>query len=293
MTKEAFFVNSRKKSIIFISSAALLIIIAFVIVFSCIKSDNTTTPNNLINYNNFNSLLKKHDNIFIEVADSRENKDTLYIEYNNDSPNIYSTARNANSSWNIYQYNGYKYISFSDPEVYSLCSLKPMSATDYDLFAFTMLKIEQGNSKQTKFDKTDDGYVLEYDDGAFTLTFDKHNRCTSIKEAKNNNITTIKFEYNTKKDYFDCLKEINTKNTVKINITDVNSSDYETKTYTIPSSTKFALEIIPEATFYLDSNCKQVFSTESYVPPHILSMETVYENLDLYMVTSPNTPIIE
>ena len=254
--------SSHKKSIIFISSAVLIIIIALVIVFFCIKSDNETTPDNLINYNNFSNLLKKHDTIYIETADSHENKDTLYIEYNNGSSNIYSTARNAKSSWNIYQHNGYKYISFSDTEIYSLCSLKPMSATDYDLFAFTMLKIEQGNSKQTKFDKTDDGYVLEYDDGAFTLTFDKHNRCTSIKETKNNNITTTKFEYNIKKDYFDCLKEIDTKNTVKINITDVNSSNYETKTYTIPAKTKFALEIIPEATFYLDSDCKQVFITE-------------------------------
>jgi hypothetical protein len=284
-------VIARKKLIILILSVAIIIIIALVAVLFCIKSDNSTTPDDLITYNNFNNLSKNHDTFFIEVTDLYDNKDTLYIENNNDSTNIYSTAKNAESSWNIFQYNGYKYISFSDKEVYSVCSLKPMTATDYDLFSFTMLKIKHSNAKQTKFDKTDDGYVLEYDDGAFTFTFDKNNRCTLIKETKNNNITTTKFEYNIKKDYFDCLKNIDTQNTVNINITDVNSSNYETKTYTIPAKTKFILENTPEAILYLDSNCQQVFSTETHTPSLLLSKETVSENLDLYMVVSQKTPI--
>lgn len=78
--KGGVLVIARKKLIILILSVAIIIIIALVAVVFCIKSDNSTTPDDLITYNNFNNLSKNHDTFFIEVTDLYENKDTLYIE---------------------------------------------------------------------------------------------------------------------------------------------------------------------------------------------------------------------
>ena len=286
--------QTRRKNFIICVFIGILVIVAavFVIIF-CQKTDDATAEE-LIEFNKIDNVLKKQETVYIEMSNVADNKEMAYIEYNDGSANICTTGSNAKVSWKSYLYNGCDFIAFPDDDIYSLCGGTKITLSACDIFASKMLIIEHSNAEQKGLEKEKDGYVLTYEEIIeennkkdiikYIFCFDNEFYCTSIEEVKGGVRTVTKFEYGVKKNYFDCLKGIDTSKTVEVSITDVNSPDYKAKTYSVPYGTKILTQAYSEAKLYLDSGCTEVYETESYASLFIKAKKPVNENLELYLL---------
>lgn len=285
--------NSSKKVIVLVSLLAV-IIIATVLSVCFITKSGTPTAEELIEFNNIDNVLKKQETVYIEKSNVAGNKEMAYIEYNDGSANICTTGSNAKVSWKSYLYDGCDFIAFSDDDIYSLCGGMKITLSACDAFASKMLIIEHSKAEQKGLEKEKDGYVLTYEEIIeennkkdiikYIFYFDSEFYCTSIEELKSGVRTMTKFEYGVKKDYFDCLKGIDTSKKVEVSITDINSPDYKAKTYSVPYGTKILTQAYSEAKLYLDSGCTEVYETESYGSLFIKAKKPVNENLELYLL---------
>lgn len=285
--------NSSKKVIVLVSLLAV-IIIAIVLSVCFITKSGTPTAEELIKFNKIDNVLKKQETVYIEMSNVAGNKEMAYIEYNDGSANICTTGSNAKVSWKSYLYNGCDFIAFPDDDIYSLCGGTKITLSACDIFASKMLIIEHSNAEQKGLEKEKDGYVLTYEEIIeennkkdiikYIFCFDNEFYCTSIEEVKGGVRTVTKFEYGVKKNYFDCLKGIDTSKKVEVSITDINSPDYKAKTYSVPYGTKILTQAYSEAKLYLDSGCTEVYETESYGSFFIKAKKPVNENLELYLL---------
>lgn len=286
-------IQTNKKTKIIIFAIGVLLITSLILVFALLLKSDNITADELISANNFDKLLSKNNTIYIETVDQLGGRDYAYAEYNDGAANFCTSARNASSSWQTYLYNNYKFVVFSDGTLFSVCNKVQPNLSACDIFSSTMLILKHSNAKQSTLEKKDNGYELSYeittndnnktDVIKYTFYFAKNYQCSSIEKLEKGTKTVTSFEYGVEKQYFDCLKNIDTKNTVEINITDVNSADYNTQKYVIPANTKFLIEHNKDATLYLDDGCTQVYDTEPFELPHIKSKVPVNENQNLYL----------